>query len=247
MTGPDGQEPDRADDAAAGGAEADAPGRVIDPDSLSKRERYQLTISLVVPRPIGWISSRSADGLTNLAPFSFFNAFSATPLLVGASIGRRRTGPKDTLTNIRATGEFGVNLVDDAHLDAMVRTSGDWPADTSEFEVAGLRPRPAARIDVPLVADAVASLECRLFREVELGDSTNVLVIGEVVAIHLGERVRLDPETCHVDVHSIRPVGRLGRDEYTLLGEVRRVPRPRVGGEGDRDVPPDLRGPVTGS
>jgi flavin reductase (DIM6/NTAB) family NADH-FMN oxidoreductase RutF len=201
---------------------------LIQPDELSKRQRYQLTISLVVPRPIGWISTRSSDGRANLAPFSFFNALSATPMLVGASIGRRSSGLKDTLTNIRQTGVFAVNLVGESHLEAMVLTSGDWPTDVDEFEAAGLRVKEAARIDAPLVADAPASFECRLFREVDLGASPNALVIGQVMAVHVAESVRLDPETYHADVSTIRPVGRLGADEYTLLGEVRKAARPRM-------------------
>ncbi len=202
---------------------------LIHPKELSARQRYRLMISLVVPRPIGWISTRSADGERNLAPFSFFNALSSSPMLVGASLGRRGGGPKDTLTNIRQTGVFTVNLVGSKHLDAMVRTSGEFAAHVDEFSDAGLQAAESERIDVPYVADAVAAFECRLFREVDLGASPSVLVIGEVVAVHLGQDLTMDPETYHVDVASLDPVGRLGGDEYTLLGEVRVVGRP----EGD--------------
>jgi flavin reductase (DIM6/NTAB) family NADH-FMN oxidoreductase RutF len=205
---------------------------VIHPQDLSPRERYRLTISLVVPRPIGWVSTRSADGVRNLAPFSFFNAFSATPLLLGAALGRRAGGPKDTLANIRQTGVFAVNLVASRHLEAMVRTSGDFPADVDEFHEAGLTAAEAQRIDVPYVADAAAVFECRLFREVDLGASPNVLVIGEAMAVHLDDAIRFDPETYHVDVRSLDPVGRLGGAEYGLLGEVREVARPRVESRG---------------
>jgi flavin reductase (DIM6/NTAB) family NADH-FMN oxidoreductase RutF len=198
------------------------------PNDLTARQRYQLMISLVTPRPIGWISTRSMDGGRNLAPFSFFNAVSASPMLVAASIGRRGSGPKDSLTNIRQTGVFVVNLVAEKHLDPMVRTSGDWPPDVDEFADAGLTAGDAEKVDAPYVVDAAAAFECRLFREVELGASSNALIIGEVVAIRLGDELVVDPETWHVDIASLRPVGRLGRDEYALLGEVRRVPRPRV-------------------
>jgi flavin reductase (DIM6/NTAB) family NADH-FMN oxidoreductase RutF len=193
---------------------------------LSARQRYGLAISLVVPRPIGWISTRAPDGRANLAPFSFFNALSATPMLLGASVGRRGGGPKDTLANIRQTGVFAVNLVGAKHLDAMVRTSGDWAADVDEFVEAGLTAAECAHIDVPYVADAVATFECRLFREVDLGASPNALVIGEAVAVHLSEELRVDPERYHVDIASLDPVGRLGGMQYGLLGEVREIPRP---------------------
>lgn len=205
-----------------------AEARVVSADDLSGRQRYRLLTSLVVPRPIGWISTRSRAGVDNLAPFSYFNGLSASPMLVGASIGHRRGTAKDTLANIRETGEFAVNLVAEKHLEAMVRTSGDWPADVSEFEAAGLEAVEAARVKAPVVADAAAVLECRLFREVELGDAPNTLVIGQVVAVRLGPALEYDPDSFHVDVRSLRPVGRLGLDEYTLLGERRHVPRPRV-------------------
>jgi flavin reductase (DIM6/NTAB) family NADH-FMN oxidoreductase RutF len=202
----------------------------IQPTDLTARQRYQLMISVVAPRPIGWISTRSQDGGRNLAPFSFFNALSASPMLVAASIGRRGSGPKDTLTNIRQSGVFVVNLVAEKHLEGMVRTSGDYAPDVDEFDEGGLTAAEADKVDAPYVADAAVVLECRLFREVDLGASPNALVIGEVVAIRLGEELVVDPETWHVDIESFRPVGRLGRDEYSLLGEVRRVPRPRADG-----------------
>lgn len=208
---------------------------VIQPDDLSARQRYGLMISLVVPRPIGWISTRAPDGRSNLAPFSFFNAFSATPILVGAAVGRRADGPKDTLANIRQTGVFAVNLVGSKHLEAMVATSGDWPAGVDEFVEAGLTAAECDRIDVPRVADAVATFECRLFREVDLGASPNALVIGEAVTVHLADELRVDPERYHVDIASLDPVARLGGMQYGLLGEVREIPRPRVERESDRE------------
>lgn len=208
--------------------------RVLLAPDLSGRQRYRLLTSLVVPRPIGWIATRGRDGASNLAPFSYFNGLSAAPMLVGASIGRRRGEPeaapvgKDTLINIRETGAFSVNIVTERHLEAMVRTAGEWPRGTNEFEEAGLVEGECETVAAPFVADAPAVLECRLFRIVELGDAPNTLVIGEVLAVHLDPGLTVDPDTLHVDVESLRPVGRLGLDEYTLLGEVRRVSRPRV-------------------
>ena len=213
----------------------ESPGsRVVGVEELTGRQGYRLLTSLIVPRPIGWLGTRSRDGRPNLAPFSYFNGLSASAMLVGASIGQRRASEpggsrvwKDTLLNIRETESFSVNIVTERHLEAMVRTSGEWPRGTSEFEEAGLEAGECERVDAPFVAGAVAVLECELFRVVEL-DAPNALVIGRVQAVRLSEALSVEDETMHVSVESLRPVGRLGLDQYTLLGEIRRIPRPRV-------------------
>ena len=106
---------------------------IFEPSVLPARARYQLLTSLVVPRPIAWVSSRSAAGQPNLAPFSYFAALSATPFLVGVSIGHRRGAPKDTLRNVRETGAFCVNLAAEARLSALNETSGEFPPEVDEF------------------------------------------------------------------------------------------------------------------
>lgn len=202
---------------------------------LSGRQRYRLLTSLVVPRPIAWVGTRSRKGRPNLAPFSYFNGLSASPLLVGVSIGRKRRDPadgpvgKDTLENIRETGAFSVSIVTERHLEAMVRTSGAWERGVDEFEEAGIVAAECETVAAPCVADAPAVLECRLSQLVELGGAPNTLVIGEVLGVRLGRDLDVEEETLHADVASLRPVGRLGLDEYALLGEVRRVARPGVG------------------
>jgi flavin reductase (DIM6/NTAB) family NADH-FMN oxidoreductase RutF len=197
------------------------------PGDLSPRERYQLLTSLVVPRPIGWISTRSPEGVANLAPFSYFAALSANPLLVGVSIGLRRGEPKDTLRNIRASGAFCVNVVPERLLEKMNASSGEYPPEVDELALVGLTAVQAGEVDAPWVGEAPAALECAVFREVELGEAPNVLVIGEVKAAHLSRALELVPGTWAVEPRSLRPVGRLGGDRYTLLGEVRDIPRPK--------------------
>lgn len=211
-----------------------ATGRRYEASELTGRQRYRLLTSLVVPRPIAWIGTRSWDGSPNLAPFSYFMGLSASPMLIGVSIGRRRGSrgdgapvSKDTLENVRESEAFSVSVVTERHLEAMVRTSGEWPRGTSEFEKAGLLAAECESVDAPYVADAPAVLECRLSQIVDLGDAPNTLVIGEVLAVRLGPGLLVEEESLHVDVESLRPVGRLGLDEYTLLGELRRVARPR--------------------
>jgi flavin reductase (DIM6/NTAB) family NADH-FMN oxidoreductase RutF len=196
---------------------------------LVARERYQLLTSLVVPRPIAWVSTRSAAGEPNLAPFSYFAALSATPFLVGVSIGHRRGLPKDTLANVRETGAFCVNLATEARLSALNETSAEYPPDVDEFARAGVPLAEADTVAAPYVADSPAVLECRLFREVELGPGDNALVIGEVLLVRLSDAVPLVPGTLFADLRALRPVGRLWGDLYALLGETPALPRPAAG------------------
>jgi flavin reductase (DIM6/NTAB) family NADH-FMN oxidoreductase RutF len=208
------------------------PDALLRTDQLTPRERYQLLTSLVVPRPIGWLSTRSAAGAPNLAPFSYFAALSATPMLVGVSIGSRLGAPKDTLANIRATGAFCANVASTAFLDALNASAGEFAADVDEFAVAGVVLEEAQAVAAPAVVGCPAVLECRLFSEVELAGSANVLVIGEVVAVRLAEWLETVPGTRTVRTESLAPIGRLWGDHYVLGGEVVARPRPPVDGEG---------------
>ena len=166
--------------------------RTIDPDEISGRDRYQLLTSLVVPRPIGWISTWGVNEEPNLAPFSYFNALSSNPMLVGVSIGHRPSGPKDTLVNIRRRRAFCVNVVTEPFLEAMNSTSANVAPDVDEFTLAGLEAVPSKRVSAPFVHGCPAVMECELEQEVSLGDAPNTLMIGRVVGL------RLDPELEHV-------------------------------------------------
>jgi flavin reductase (DIM6/NTAB) family NADH-FMN oxidoreductase RutF len=199
------------------------------PDQLSSRDSYDLLTSLVVPRPIGWISTRSEAGVNNLAPFSYFQALASSPPLVGVSIGRRKGQPKDTLRNIRLSKVFCVNLCSVDLLEAMNLTSGEYGEDVDEFSVAGLTAMDSPNISAPMVLEAPASLECEWVKEVELDPAPNVLVIGRVIGVCLSSGLRTVSGGWVVDPESLRPVGRLGRDRYMLPGKVLELPRPRVG------------------
>lgn len=197
---------------------------------LSGRERYQLLTSLVVPRPIGWLSTFTTDGRANIAPFSYFAAISDSPMLVAVSIGHRAGGIKDTVRNIRESGAFCVNVVTERQLEQMNVTSGDYPPEVSEFEVAGLEVSTAAQVNAPYVATCPAVMECRLFEEVELEGVPTSVVFGEVVAVRLSGELRRVPGSYHVDTETLAPVGRLWSSRYALLGEIRVLLRPRIGG-----------------
>ncbi|MBI3480410.1 MAG: flavin reductase family protein [Nitrosomonadales bacterium] len=177
----------------------------IDPLSHPASDNYKLLSSLVVPRPIAWVSSLNADGVVNLAPFSFFNAVSGNPLYIVISIGLNDAGEmKDTAKNIVAGGEFVVNLVTEELFDAMNISAADFPPDVSELDAANLHAAPSVKIRVPRVAEAQASLECRLHSTQMLGNNT--LVIGEVVMFHVADHL-LGPR---LHVNNFAPIGRLG-------------------------------------
>jgi flavin reductase (DIM6/NTAB) family NADH-FMN oxidoreductase RutF len=203
-------------------------GVIWDTAALGGRERYQLLTSLVVPRPIAWVSTRSPAGARNLAPFSYFAAVAATPFLVSVSIGSRGAVDKDTLRNIRDTGAFCVNLATEPQLAQVNETAGEWGPEVDEFARAGLEAAQAELVDAPYVASAPAVLECRTFRIVELEGSPNTLVIGEVLRVRLSDEIPLAPGTLFADTAALRPVARLWGDLYATIGDTPALERPAV-------------------
>tara|TARA_R110002095_G_scaffold202903_1_gene184643 strand:+ start:191 stop:802 length:612 start_codon:yes stop_codon:yes gene_type:complete len=182
--------------------------------------------AIVAPRPIGWISTRNADGTANLAPYSFFNAISdAPPMVMFGSTGSKqdRARGKDSLANIRASGEFVVNIVSRDLVDAMNITSGPYDAGHDEFELAGLQKAPCRVVDVPRVAASPAALECRLWRIIELPGDENSMTIGEVVGIHIQDRFM---ENEMLNVAAYQPVARLGYRDYCAAGDLFQLTRP---------------------
>ncbi|MDH3271421.1 MAG: flavin reductase family protein [Gemmatimonadota bacterium] len=212
--------------AEAGSSELPKATRRIDPAEISARHRYHLMTSLVVPRPIGWLSTWSGDGVANLAPFSYFSAICVSPMLVGVSIGNRNDGYKDTLVNLRARGAFCVNVVTEALMLPMNESSASVEWGVDEFELAGLARAESDRVDAPFVAACPAVLECTVRMEVDLGDIPNTLVIGEVIGVRLSEELTFEDDTLLVRPESLRPVGRLGGAAYGVIREVERVLRP---------------------
>jgi len=180
----------------------------------------------VVPRPIGWISSWDEDGGANLAPYSFFNAVSGTPMLVVVSVGQRRGALKDTLVNLRSRGAFCVNVVTEDLIEAMNASSAEVGPEIDEFELAGVGRAVSEVVDAPYVAECRAVFECLVRQEVALEGSTNVLVVGEVVGVRLSESLPMADGTMIVDSEALRPVGRMSGSEYMMPGNVRILPRP---------------------
>jgi flavin reductase (DIM6/NTAB) family NADH-FMN oxidoreductase RutF len=193
---------------------------------LDRRQRNNLINGLIYPRPIAWVSSVASDGTRNLAPFSFFNAFSFNPPTVGISPGSRQGIPKDTLANVRATGEFVINLVSASLADTANATSAELGPDIDEWEVAGVTPVPSQAVAPARVQQAPAALECRVHQIVALGadEPSNSLVIGRVLRVHV-----LDDA---LDAHYLpRPealdlVGRMGGDLWANTRQQFSLPRP---------------------
>jgi flavin reductase (DIM6/NTAB) family NADH-FMN oxidoreductase RutF len=187
--------------------------------------------AIVTPRPIGWISSLDAQGRANLAPYSFFNGCGdAPPLVMFAQSGRKsRPEPeKDTIANIRETGEFACNVVSQALKDAMNLSSGTYQPEVDEFELAGLTKAPGRSISVPHVAEAPAVLECKLVKIVDdlpswHDHAFNIIVIGEVTGVHIDETCLRDGK---LDILTFNPVARLGYMDYTTVADVWEMKRP---------------------
>jgi len=184
--------------------------------------------ALVAPRPIGWIGSQSATAGPNLAPFSYFNAFSADPPVVGfAPNAALEGGPKDTLRNVREIPEFTVSVVSLPLAEAMNETSRSLPHGQSEFEAAGLTCAPSRAVRPPYVGEARAVLECTVARIIELpsraGARTSHLVIGEVVGIYIDDALIVDGR---VDSLALCQLARLGAFDYAAVERIVELPRP---------------------
>ncbi|OYO25293.1 flavin reductase [Enemella dayhoffiae] len=186
------------------------------------RTGYPLLTATVVPRPIAWVSTVAADGVVNLAPHSFFSVSSARPPIVQFT----SVGAKDSLRNVRETGEFVVNLVSEELAVAANATSTDFPAELDEFEQVGLVKESSRLVRPPRVAASPVAIECRLHQVIEVGDC--FVVMGEVLCFAIDEEV-LDPDAKrpHPAYERLRPVSRLGRDEWGRPAdtfELKRIP-----------------------
>ena len=182
------------------------------------RKLYQLCLGFINPRPIALVSTVSAAGHLNLAPFSFYNMVSANPPVVMFCPSVRRDGlDKHTFDNVRATGQFVVATVTEAIAEPMVACGVDLPAGENEFDFSGLTPIPAAHIKAPLVKESPVNIECTLRQIITLSEAPGGgrIVLGDIVAAHIADWI-LDAEGL-VDAHKLRTVGRLGGKGYTTV------------------------------
>lgn len=195
--------------------------KVSEESSILQRDPFK---SVVVPRPIGWISSQDGNGTRNLAPYSFFNAVSADPHIVMFS----SDGQKDSLKNIEATKEFVCNLATIELKDQMNKTSAPVGSEVSEFELAGLTECPSNLVSVPRVKECLIALECCYLKTVDLddrkGQSSNYrMVLGEVVGIFIDDSLIVEGK---IDMTKFKPLARLGGFDYSVIDEVFTMVRP---------------------
>jgi flavin reductase (DIM6/NTAB) family NADH-FMN oxidoreductase RutF len=196
---------------------------IIDPAAMEQNAVYHLLNSVVVPRPIAWVSTVSEAGVANIAPHSYFTVLSPNPPIICFS----SSGVKDTLRNARGTGDFVVNVVGEELAEQMNLTSADFPPSESEFSFAGLTPLPSDLVRAPRLGEAPAAMECRLLQVLEIGNTPNYVVIGEVLRFHVAERVWRDGR---IDIGLMRPVGRLAGSGYAYTRELFRMDRPTYAG-----------------
>ena len=182
--------------------------------------------AIITPRPIGWISTRDAQGRDNLSPYSFFNGVAYTPpQVMFASTGRKPDAgdTKDNVANIRETGVFCVNVVEYAAREAMNVTSASLPRGEDEFASAGVEKAACEQIDCARVSGAPASLECRVTQIIKIEGDSNFVVFGEVVGVHLRDDCVVDGR---FDVTRFTPLSRMGYRDYTAVRDVFEMVRP---------------------
>jgi flavin reductase (DIM6/NTAB) family NADH-FMN oxidoreductase RutF len=216
----------------------------VKPSEIPHSDLYGILINSVAPRPIAWVSTVSAAGQPNLAPFSFFNAMSVSPPLLGFSPGLRsptagdgpgapkddapKDGvPKDTLRNVRETKEFVVNIVTYDLLRAMNITSGDYAPSVNEFDLAKVTPAPSTLVRPARVAESPVSFECKLHKILDFSPAPtgSSLVIGEIVCIHLDDAYIKEGK---LDRDLLDLIGRMGGMQYTRTTERIELARPNV-------------------
>lgn len=187
-------------------------------NDVNHHDRYKILTAFVLPRPIAWVTSLGQDGVVNAAPFSFFNVFAEDPPLVMFAINKRPDGRlKDTWLNIERTGEFVVNLTDEPLAQAMHDSGGDFPPNVGEPDYLGLKLAPSVDIKPPRLADAPWSMECKIWKVMNVKDDRQ-LVIGEGLRFHIRDEL-WDPKAMRVHMDRYHPVGRMFADRYCRTNE----------------------------
>lgn len=195
----------------------------FDFEDTASSDQYKLLSGLIVPRPIGWIGTRRANGTFNLAPFSFFNVVSTAPPTVLFSGSVHSDRPKDSITLAEESGEFTVNIVSEEVALAMSVTAGSFGPDDDEFSIAGLTAVAGTVVTAPMVAESPANLECRVTKVLDVGEGLTRIVVGRVVALHVEDSVL---DGTRIDARSLRAVGRMSGNTYITTDNLFELQRP---------------------
>ena len=194
---------------------------------ISEAELKDITSVLyriLIPRPIAWVSTKSRNGIDNLAPFSFYGGVTANPPIVSLGIGRRKGKHKDTAQNIIDTGECVIHLTSVELSEKMVLTSAELPPEEDEFEVAGINKKNSVDVKPPIIKEAQIAMEGKLYKHIEVGNSPGDMMLIEIIRIHIDDSI-LD-ERGKPDVTKIDPLARLGGRKYASLNEAWDIVRP---------------------
>jgi len=199
---------------------------LFDMEALSPTDTYKLLVATVVPRPIAWVTSLDEKGAVNAAPFSFFNAMSGSPPIVCFGIGGRRPGDaKDTGNNIRRTGQFVINLVDEACAPQMNISAIEFDHTIDELHEAGLTPIPSTKVKPPRIAESPVNMECERLVLLDVGIDRTI-VVGRVLAMHVRDDAVIDPAKCYIDTPKLDLIGRMhGRGWYVRTTDRFELPR----------------------
>ncbi|QCK84506.1 flavin reductase family protein [Phreatobacter aquaticus] len=189
----------------------------IEPKDLGAEACYRLLTGLVVPRPIAWVTTLSADGVVNLAPFSHFTFVSPKPPMLAISVGQKAGVYKDTARNIMASEEFVVHIADRPLIEAVHESAVEYPPDVSEVEVLGLETVPSSHVRTPRLTVAPVAMECRLRHCIEFGETRSRLLVGEVLVFHLRDGLMVDGK---VDTRALDPICRIAGPNYATLGDI---------------------------
>ncbi len=201
---------------------------ILDPEEMSAAAVYHTMVSMIVPRPIAWVSTLSQAGVPNLAPFSFFSGVTASPpSIMFAPVNRPDGSSKDTIINIRESGQFVINVVPFALAEQMNLTSAEFSAETSEFEAAGLTPNDSLKVAPPWVKESPIQMECELIQIVEVGDGPLAanIVIGKILLVRVDDQVTTDGK---IDAAKLDAIGRLGGKDYCRVLDQFELQLPRV-------------------
>jgi flavin reductase (DIM6/NTAB) family NADH-FMN oxidoreductase RutF len=200
----------------------------IDPSDANSTEFYRLFSSVVVPRPIAWVSTIGENGIFNLAPFSFFGIISASPALIYVSIGHKRDGQKkDTLVNIESSRDFVVNIVTEDLAKVMNQSSAEYPSDVNEFKEVGLTSVKADIVTSPMLAESPVNIECQQYNIMEFGDSPrrSSMVVGEAVRVHIKDELYVDGA---IQFSALKALGRHSGNLYCGTTDIIEMERPSV-------------------